>query len=161
MLEKNYIQSLKNLLNKGIKSSDRTGVGTLRLIEAPVFNIKENIVPILRGKFISMNKKANSKAENKVLGIKPLADRVLVKESQKAKNETKSGIIIPDTVEEDKGAHKGEVVAVGSGKYDDGVLVPMSVKVGDEVLFQWGDKIKIDGVEYWIVNESNILAVVK
>lgn len=55
MLEKNYIQSLKNLLNKGIKSSDRTGVGTLRLIEAPVFNIKENIVPILRGKFISMN----------------------------------------------------------------------------------------------------------
>jgi chaperonin GroES len=108
-----------------------------------------------------MNKKANSKAENKVLGIKPLADRVLVKESQKAKNETKSGIIIPDTVEEDKGAHKGEVVAVGSGKYDDGVLVPMSVKVGDEVLFQWGDKIKIDGVEYWIVNESNILAVVK
>jgi chaperonin GroES len=57
--------------------------------------------------------------------------------------------------------NKGEVVAVGDGKYDDGVLVPMNTKVGDEVLFQWGDKIKVDGVEYWIVSESNILAVVK
>lgn len=53
MLEKNYIQSLKDLINNGIKSKDRTGIGTLRLINAPVFNIKENTIPILRGKFIS------------------------------------------------------------------------------------------------------------
>ncbi len=53
MLEKNYIQSLKDLINNGIKSTDRTGIGTLRLINAPVFNIKENIIPILKGKFIS------------------------------------------------------------------------------------------------------------
>lgn len=53
MLEKNYIQSLKDLINNGIKSTDRTGIGTLRLINAPIFNIKENIIPILKGKFIS------------------------------------------------------------------------------------------------------------
>ncbi len=99
--------------------------------------------------------------EEKNLGIKPLADRVLIKQFDKAKNETKSGIIIPDSVDEDKGVYKGEVLAVGSGKYDDGILVPLSVKVGDEVLFQWGDKIKIDGVEYWVVSESNILAIIK
>lgn len=105
--------------------------------------------------------KKTKKEEKSGLNIKPLADRVLIKESLKAKNETKSGIIIPDTVDEDKGAHKGEVVAVGAGKYDDGVLVPISVKVGDEVLFQWGDKIKVDGVEYFMVSESNILAIIK
>ena len=53
MLEKNYIQSLKDLINNGIKSTDRTGIGTLRLINAPILNIKENIIPILKGKFIS------------------------------------------------------------------------------------------------------------
>jgi chaperonin GroES len=83
------------------------------------------------------------KEENK-FSLKPLADRVLIKEIEKAKNETRSGIIIPDGVDEDKGAHRGKVVAVGPGKYDDGVLVPMNLKVNDEVLFQWGDKIKID-----------------
>lgn len=102
-----------------------------------------------------------TKREDKKINLKPLLDRVLIKEFEKSNNQTKSGIIIPDTVDEDKGAHKGEVVAVGDGKYDDGVLVPMTIKVGDEVLFQWGDKIKVDGVEYWIVSESNILAVVK
>ncbi len=101
------------------------------------------------------------KKEGKKINLKPLLDRVLIKEFEKNNNQTKSGIIIPDTVDDDKGAHKGEVVAVGDGKYDDGVLVPMNTKVGDEVLFQWGDKIKVDGVEYWIVSESNILAVVK
>jgi chaperonin GroES len=100
------------------------------------------------------------KEENK-FSLKPLADRVLIKEIEKAKNETRSGIIIPDGVDEDKGAHRGKVVAVGPGKYDDGVLVPMNLKVNDEVLFQWGDKIKIDGIEYWIVTESNVLAVIK
>jgi chaperonin GroES len=96
-------------------------------------------------------------------GVAPLADRVLIKElSDKDRERVSSGgIIIPETVGEDKGAKRGEVVAVGPGKYDDGVLVPMTVKVGDKVLFQWGDMIKVDGVEYHVVSESNILAIIK
>lgn len=92
--------------------------------------------------------------------IAPLGDRVLIKEAKK-ETETKTGIIIPETVDKEHGAHRGEVVAVGPGKYDDGVLVPMQVKVGNEVLFQWGDEIKIDGEEYFMVSEANILAVVR
>jgi|SRR3989344_3940163 len=93
--------------------------------------------------------------------IKPLGDRVLVKEEKTEGGETKSGIIIPETVSEDRGAKKGVVVAVGAGKYDDGILVPMHVQVGDKVLFQWGDKLTIDGEEYEIINESGILAILK
>ena len=93
--------------------------------------------------------------------VRPLGDRVLVKELKNAGERSVSGIIIPETVGEDRGAKKGEVVAVGPGKYDDGVLVPMGVKVGDKVLFQWGDKLTIDGEEYEMVSESAILAVIK
>ncbi len=93
--------------------------------------------------------------------IKPLGDRVLVREIKNAGERSVSGIIIPETVGEDRGSKKGEVIAVGAGKFDDGVLVPMSVKVGDKVLFQWGDKLTVDGEEYEMVNESAILAVIK
>jgi len=55
----------------------------------------------------------------------------------------------------------GEVVAVGAGRMEDGKLVPISVKAGDEVLFQWGDKIKVGDEEYYIVKESEILAIIK
>jgi chaperonin GroES len=94
--------------------------------------------------------------------VRPLSDRVLIKEIDAKKGgETKSGIIIPETVEKDNGAHRGIVVAVGEGRFDDGVLIPMKVKIGDTVLFQWGDKLTLDGEEYFIVSESNILAVIK
>ena len=93
--------------------------------------------------------------------VRPLGDRVLVRESKKEGEKVVSGIIIPESAGEDRGAKKGEVVAVGPGKYDDGVLQPMSVKVGDKVLFQWGDKLIIDEVEYEMVAESSILAVIK
>src|SRR3989344_1103060 len=94
--------------------------------------------------------------------IKPLGDRVLIKESMDNKEKkTSTGIIIPVTVNEDKGSKKGEVVAVGEGNYEDGKLMPMTVKVGDEVLFQWGDRIKVDDEEYYIVKESEILAIIK
>ncbi len=94
--------------------------------------------------------------------IKPLADRVLIKEDKNSKEKkTASGIIIPITVDDDKGGKRGEVVAVGTGRIEDGKLVPISVKIGDEVLFQWGDKIQIDGDEFYIVKESEILAVIK
>lgn len=93
-------------------------------------------------------------------GIKPLADKVLIKPiSEDVKSP--SGIIIPDTVE-GKQTDRGKVVAVGEGRYDDnGNLIPMSVKKGDTVMFQWGDKMEYEGEEYFIVSEGNILAVIK
>jgi chaperonin GroES len=93
--------------------------------------------------------------------VRPLGDRVLVRELKKEGEKSVSGIIIPETVSEDRGAKKGEVVAVGPGKFEDGKMSPMSVKVDDKVLFQWGDKLTIDGEEYEMVAESSILAVIK
>jgi chaperonin GroES len=93
--------------------------------------------------------------------IEPLGDRVLIKEDKDSKEKkTASGIIIPITVNEDKGGKKGKIIAVGIGHYEDGKLVPVSVKIDDEVLFQWGDKVMIDGEEYYIVKESELLAII-
>lgn len=91
-------------------------------------------------------------------GNVPFGDRVLVKPVLREER-TASGIIIPDTVATDKGGEnkRGRVVAVGEGRYEDGKLIPMRIKEGDEVLFQWGEKIEIDGVDHYIVSESNIL----
>ena len=106
--------------------------------------------------------KKQPKTSNISKKIHPLADRVLIKEiDSKNGEETKSGIIIPETIDKEHGAHRGTVMAVGEGRFDDGVLVPMKVKVGDTVLFQWGDKLTIDNEEYFIVNESSILAMIK
>lgn len=94
--------------------------------------------------------------------IKPLQDRVLIKEDTESKEKkTSSGIIIPMTVNDDKGGKRGEIVAVGPGRTEEGKTIALSVKVGDTVLFQWGDKVKIDDAEYYIVRESEILAVIK
>lgn len=108
------------------------------------------------------SKKAPAKAVVKNdFKVQPLGDRVLVRELKKDGEKTVSGIIIPESASDDRGAKKGEVVAVGAGKFDDGVRVPMDVKVGDKVLYQWGDKLTIDGVEYEMVAESGILAIIK
>ena len=95
--------------------------------------------------------------------IQPLADRVLIKEIREDKETmTKSGIIIPvSSGGDDKGGKRGEVIAVGEGRREDGKLVPISLKAGDHVLFQWGDKIKSGDEEYYIVREAEILAIVK
>ncbi len=93
--------------------------------------------------------------------VKPLGDHVLVRELKTAGEKSISGIIIPETVSEDRGAKKGKVVAVGPGKHEDGKVIPMSVRVGDKVLFQWGDKLTIDGEEYEMISESGILAIIK
>jgi chaperonin GroES len=94
--------------------------------------------------------------------IIPLGDRVLIKESEKnGSRQTASGIIIPETVNEDKGAKKGFVIAVGEGRYEDGKLLPMKVAIGDMVLYSWGDSLKVDGEDYIVVNESNVLAIIK
>lgn len=90
--------------------------------------------------------------------IKPLADRVVVKPIEREET-TKGGIVIPDTAKERP--QEGEVVAVGPGKYEDGKRVPMEVKVGDRVLFAkyGGTEVKIDGDEYLVLRESDILAI--
>ena len=102
-------------------------------------------------------------AKDAKIGIRPLGDRVVVKPADKKQERTlASGIIIPETADKEKPA-KGTVVAVGPGKYEDGTLTPMSVKVGDEVLFaKYGyDEVKVDGEEYFILSESSVLAVIK
>lgn len=93
--------------------------------------------------------------------VTPLADRVVVRPADKGEEKLlASGIIIPDTVDKERPS-KGVVVAVGPGKYDDGAIVPMSVKVGDTVLFsKYGfDEVKIDGQDYYILSEGSVLAV--
>lgn len=98
----------------------------------------------------------------KKLFLTPLGDRIVVKPVEKeGEKRLASGIIIPETVNKEKPA-KGTVVAVGPGKYEDGKRIPMQVKVGDTVLFSsYGyDEVKIEGEEYYILAESNVLGVV-
>lgn len=92
--------------------------------------------------------------------IKPLGDRVIVKPIEQ-ESKTKSGIIIPDTAKEK--SHRGKVIAVGSGKFDDGKIIPMTVKVGDEILYKEyaGDEFKLDGEEVIILKEEDIIAIVE
>ena len=96
----------------------------------------------------------------KSVSIEPLADRVVVKPAS-AEEVSASGIIIPDTVGKEK-PERGTVVAVGPGKFDDGVQVPMTVKKGDTVLFsKYGyDEVKLEGEEYYILSESSVLAII-
>jgi len=94
--------------------------------------------------------------------IKPLFDRVLVTLAKREK-ETKSGILLPETEKMEKGT-KGEVVAVGTGRITEaGSVIPMSVKKGDTVLFSkyGGEEFKIDGIEYFLLREDQILAVIE
>ena len=94
------------------------------------------------------------------LKIKPLADRVVV-QADEAEEKSEGGIILPDTAQEKP--QKGTIVALGAGKYsDNGELIKPEVKVGDKVLYgkYSGNEISINGVEYLIMRESDILAVV-
>jgi len=92
--------------------------------------------------------------------FRPLHDRVVVKRIE-AEEKTAGGIIIPDTAKEKP--QQGEVVSVGPGGRDEsGKLIPIDVKSGDRVLFgKWsGTEIKLDGVEYLIMKESDIMGVI-
>lgn len=92
--------------------------------------------------------------------LTPLYDRVVVKPAP-PEEVTKGGIIIPDTAKEKP--QQGEVVAVGKGKLtEDGKLIPLQVKVGDQVLFgkYAGTEVTIDGEEYLIMRESDIYAII-
>ena len=94
------------------------------------------------------------------LKIKPLADRVVV-QADEAEEKSEGGIILPDTVQEKP--QKGTIVALGAGRIsDNGELIKPEVKVGDKVLYgkYSGNEISVNGVEYLIMRESDILAVV-
>ncbi|HEY9676475.1 MAG TPA: co-chaperone GroES [Drouetiella sp.] len=94
------------------------------------------------------------------LQLKPLADRVVVKKLE-AEEKTAGGIVLPDTAKEKP--QQGEVLAAGPGKLNDkGAREPMEVKVGDKVLFAKysGTEVKIEGVDYLILAERDILAII-
>ncbi len=93
--------------------------------------------------------------------IRPLQDRVIVKRLEE-EQKTKGGIIIPDTAKEKP--IEGEIIAVGKGKKtEDGKLIPLDVKPGDKVLFSkyGGTEVKIEGVEYLIMREDDIMGVIE
>ncbi len=91
------------------------------------------------------------------VNLTPLHDRVIVKRIEE-KESLKGGIIIPDTAKEKP--QEGEVIAVGAGRREKGELIPLDVKVGDRVLFgkYGGTEIKLEGEEYLILREEEILA---
>ena len=93
--------------------------------------------------------------------IRPLQDRLIVKRVAE-ENKTKGGIIIPDTAKEKP--LEGKVIAVGNGKVlEDGKVRPLDVKAGDKILFSKysGTEIKMDGEEYLIMREDDILGVIE
>ena len=93
--------------------------------------------------------------------IKPIHTNVVIKPAT-AEEVTASGIVLPDTVDKER-PEKGEVLAVGEGKLlDDGKRAPMSVKVGDTVMFKKysPDELKVDGEDYLVISEGDILAII-
>ena len=94
--------------------------------------------------------------------IRPLADRVVIKPAER-EEKTKGGLFIPDTASKER-PMEGEIVAVGDGRRtDEGALVPMSVKVGDKVLFAKysGTEYNVDDVDYLVLAEKDILGVIQ
>jgi len=93
--------------------------------------------------------------------LRPLQDRILVKRVAE-EEKTKGGIIIPDTAKEKPG--EGKVVSVGNGKMgDDGKRIPLEIKKGDQILFgkYSGSDVKIEGEEYLIMREDDVLCVIE
>ncbi len=93
--------------------------------------------------------------------LQPLGDRVVVKPSEDAESRTPSGLVIPDTAKEKP--QVGEVIAVGPGaRDDDGDRIAMEVSVGDKVLYSKfaGTEVKLDGGEYLVLSERDLLAIV-
>jgi chaperonin GroES len=95
------------------------------------------------------------------MNLRPLQDRIIVKRLEE-ESMTAGGLYIPDTAKEKP--QKGEIIAVGKGKVtEDGKLIPVDLKVGEKVLFgkYAGTEIKIDGVDYLIMREDDILGVIE
>ncbi len=89
--------------------------------------------------------------------LKPLGDRIVIRQIE-AEEVTVSGIVLPDTAQEKP--QRGEVLAVGAGRYDAGERVPLDVEVGDEVIYAkyGGTEVTIDGEDLLILRESDVLA---
>ncbi|MDU0459340.1 MAG: co-chaperone GroES [Geobacteraceae bacterium] len=95
------------------------------------------------------------------MNLRPLQDRIIVKRMEE-EQKTAGGLFIPETAKEKP--QRGEIVAVGNGKKtEDGKVLPLDVKVGDKVLFgkYAGTEIKVDGEEYLMMREDDLLAVVE
>ena len=94
--------------------------------------------------------------------IKPLSDHVLI-EPLKEEQKTKTGILLPETVEQER-SEQGTVIAVGPGKKGkDGRIIPLEVRAGDLILFtKYGpNEVKVDGKDYLIAEEKDILAIIE
>ncbi|HEV3276635.1 MAG TPA: co-chaperone GroES [Terriglobia bacterium] len=94
------------------------------------------------------------------MNVRPLHDRIVIKRIEE-KETVKGGIIIPDSAKEKP--QEAEVMAVGKGKREKGELIPLDVKVGDRILFgkYSGTEIKLDGEEYLIIREDEVLGVIE
>ncbi|MGH8916279.1 MAG: co-chaperone GroES [Acidimicrobiia bacterium] len=93
--------------------------------------------------------------------LQPLGDRVVVKPTEDAESRTPSGLVIPDTAKEKP--QIGEVIAIGPGGRDEGGdRIPMDVSIGDRVLYSKfaGTEVKLDGNEYLVLSERDLLAIV-
>jgi len=96
------------------------------------------------------------------MNIKPLGDKIIVKPVGREEM-TLSGIVLPDTVDKEK-PEQGEVIAVGPGKrLDSGEIAPMSVKVGDRVVFRKysPDEIKVDGKDVLVISENDVVGIIE
>ncbi len=93
------------------------------------------------------------------MNIKPLGDRVVIKVME-SEEMTKSGIVLPGTAKEKP--MQGEILAVGSGELIEGKRVPLELKIGDKVLYSKyaGTEVKIDGEEFLILRQNDVLAVI-
>ena len=110
----------------------------------------------------NLKAKAGTSSDAKKVPILPLRDKVVLEEIKEEGNATTaSGIIIPESANSDRDTKKGKVVAVGEGRKVDFKLEPVCVKVGQKVIYSWGDHIKIDGKKYVLVSEENISAVIQ
>jgi chaperonin GroES len=91
--------------------------------------------------------------------VTPLSDRVVVRAMEETE-QMRGGLFIPDTAKEKP--QQGEIISVGPGKYEDGKLVPMTVKVGDKVLYgkYSGTEVTLDNEQFLILRESDVLAVI-
>ncbi|HYF84340.1 MAG TPA: co-chaperone GroES [Clostridia bacterium] len=94
------------------------------------------------------------------MNIKPLGDRIIIRVIE-SEETTKSGIVLPGTAKEKP--MQGEVLAVGSGEMVDGKKIPLELKVGDKVIYSKyaGTEVKMDGTEYLILRQNDVLAVIE
>ena len=100
-------------------------------------------------------------ASANTMKIRPLSDRIVV-QPEELETKTKGGIYIPDTADKDK-PMKGKIIAIGNGKYIDGKMQPLQVKVGDTILFgkYSGTSIKLEDVEFLVMREEDVMGVLE